>query len=84
MHPRMHSSACGPTYGLQGISQCGSLGLITTALQDMTYTKQLDSYENAVMNKRLEEMPESERERLFTEIEEERQRKLERQKQKSS
>ena len=84
MHPRMHSSACGPTYGLQRISQCGSLGLITTALQDMTYTKQLDSYENAVMNKRLEEMPESERERLYTEIEEERQRKLERQRQKSS
>ena len=50
----------------------------------MTYTKQLDSYENAVMNKRLEEMPESERERLYTEIEEERQRRLERQKQKSS
>ena len=40
----------------------GSLGLITTALQNMTYTKQLDSYENAVMTKRLEEMPESERE----------------------
>ena len=52
--------------------------------QDMTYTKQLDSYENAVMNKRLEEMPESERERLYTEIEEERLRRAERQKQKQN
>ena len=41
----------------------------------MTYKKQLDAYENAVMKKRLEEMPESERDRLYAEIEAERAKK---------
>ena len=44
----------------------------------MTYKKQLDAYENAVMNKRLEEMPESERERLYAEIEAERSQRQQR------
>ena len=35
--------------------------------QDMTYVKQLKDYENAVMAKRLEEMPETEKERLAAE-----------------
>ena len=50
-------------------------------VQDMTYTKQLDAYENAVMKKRLEEMPESERDRLYAEIESEREAKKQRQQQ---
>ena len=48
-------------------------------MQDMSYTKQLDQYEEAVMNKRLEEMPEAERERLYAEIEDERQKRLQKQ-----
>lgn len=40
-------------------------------MQEMTYVKQLEDYENAVMEKRLEEMPETERERLLQEIEQE-------------
>ena len=36
--------------------------------QDMTYVKQLKDYENAVMAKRLEEMPETEKERLAAEV----------------
>ncbi len=41
----------------------------------MTYVKQLEDYEEAVMKKRLEEMPEVERERLLTEIEQEKEQK---------
>lgn len=43
-------------------------------LQDMTYSKQLKQYEEAVMQKRLEEMPETERSRLYEEVEAERAR----------
>ncbi|KAK9807393.1 hypothetical protein WJX73_000074 [Symbiochloris irregularis] len=43
--------------------------------KDMTYSKQLDAYEEAVMQKRLDEMPETERQRLFEEIEAERAKK---------
>ncbi len=38
----------------------------------MTYVKQLEDYEEAVMKKRLEEMPQAEKERLLQEIETER------------
>ena len=41
------------------------------ANKDMSYAKQLEQYENAVMAKRLEEMPEAERARLLAEAEEE-------------
>ena len=44
-------------------------------MQDMTYTKQLEQYEQRVMQKRLEEMPETERERLMEEVEKERDRR---------
>lgn len=40
-------------------------------LQDMTYAKQLEAYEERVMQKRLEEMPETERERLMEEVKQE-------------
>jgi hypothetical protein len=36
----------------------------------MTYVKQLEDYEMAVMQKRIEEMPETERERLLEDIQE--------------
>lgn len=42
--------------------------------KDMTYSKQLKQYEEAVMQKRLEEMPETERSRLYEEVEAERAR----------
>ena len=44
-------------------------------LQDMTYARQLEDYEEQVMQKRLEEMPETERERLLQEVEKERSKK---------
>lgn len=44
-------------------------------VQDMTYSKQLEQYEDAVMQKRLEEMPETERARLYEEVEAERKRR---------
>ena len=34
-------------------------------LQDMTYVKQLEAYEEEVMRKRLDEMPDTERERIL-------------------
>lgn len=37
--------------------------------------KQLEDYEEAVMKKRLEEMPEVEKERLLTEIEQEKEQR---------
>lgn len=44
-------------------------------LKDMTYARQLEDYEERVMQKRLEEMPETERERLLQEVEKERSKK---------
>lgn len=44
-------------------------------LQDMTYVKQLQNYEEEVMQKRLEEMPESEREKLMASVEAEKERR---------
>ncbi len=41
----------------------------------MTYAKQLDAYEERVMQKRLEEMPETERERLMEEVAAEQQKR---------
>ena len=48
-------------------------------LQDMTYVKQLENYEEEVMAKRLEEMPESEREKLMASVEAEKERRKARQ-----
>jgi len=42
--------------------------------KEMTYVKQLKDYEDAVMQKRLEEMPETELEAMLAEIEEEKRR----------
>ena len=39
--------------------------------QEMTYVKQLEDYEEAVMTKRLAEMPEEEVARLMKEVEQE-------------
>lgn len=39
--------------------------------QEMTYVKQLEDYEEAVMTKRLAEMPDEEVERLMREVDEE-------------
>ena len=44
-------------------------------VQDMTYVKQLQNYEEEVMQKRLEEMPESEREKLMASVEAEKERR---------
>ena len=41
----------------------------------MTYVKQLQNYEEEVMQKRLEEMPESEREKLMASVEAEKERR---------
>jgi hypothetical protein len=49
--------------------------IFRVANKDMTYAKQLDAYEERVMQKRLEEMPETERERLMEEVAAEQQRK---------
>ena len=38
----------------------------------MTYVQQLRNYEEEVMQKRLEEMPQSERDRLMEEVEQDR------------
>lgn len=43
--------------------------LFRVATKQMTYVKQLEDYEEAVMRKRLEEMPESEMERMLAEVE---------------
>ena len=47
-------------------------------LQDMTYVQQLRNYEEEVMQKRLEEMPQSERDRLMEEVEQDRERRKQR------
>ena len=51
--------------------------LITTVLQQMTYVKQLEDYENAVMRKRLEEMTEDELADLVNETEAQKQARAE-------
>jgi hypothetical protein len=38
--------------------------------KDMTYVKQLKDYEDAVMQKRLEEMPASELEKMMSDLDE--------------
>ena len=43
--------------------------------KDMTYVKQLDNYEAAVMQKRLEELPETELASMLAEVEAEKQRR---------
>ncbi len=43
--------------------------------QQMTYVKQLEAYEEAVMKKRIEEMTEAELQELASEVESDRQRK---------
>ena len=53
-------------------------------LQDMTYVKQLENYEKAVMEKRFEEMPESEKQRLLEEVERAKAEQAERVKQRQS
>lgn len=45
--------------------------------KDMTYVKQLDAYEEAVMQKRLEELPESELAQLLSEVDVEKARRQE-------
>jgi hypothetical protein len=45
--------------------------LFRVSTKDMTYAKQLKDYENKVMEKRLEELPEAELETLLAQIEEE-------------
>ena len=52
-------------------------------VQDMTYVKQLENYEEEVMAKRLEEMPESEREKLMAAVEAEKERRRDQQQQAS-
>lgn len=49
--------------------------LLRVANKEMTYVKQLEDYEEAVMKKRLDEMPETERERLLQEIEQEKEQR---------
>jgi len=43
------------------------------ATKNMTYVRQLEAYEEAVMRKRLEEMPESELEQMMADVEREKQ-----------
>ena len=45
--------------------------------KDMTYAKQLDNYEAAVMQKRLEELPEAELAAMLSEVEAEKTRRAE-------
>lgn len=56
--------------------------IFRVANKDMTYVKQLQNYEEEVMQKRLEEMPESEREKLMASVEVERARRQAREQQK--
>eukprot|EP00252_Welwitschia_mirabilis_P004974 TRINITY_DN1533_c0_g1_i2.p1 TRINITY_DN1533_c0_g1~~TRINITY_DN1533_c0_g1_i2.p1 ORF type:complete len:180 (-),score=34.00 TRINITY_DN1533_c0_g1_i2:339-878(-) len=48
--------------------------IFRVSTKDMTYAQQLRDYENKVMQKRLEEMPEAELELLLAEVEEEKRR----------
>ncbi|CAK0787782.1 hypothetical protein CVIRNUC_011004 [Coccomyxa viridis] len=47
--------------------------IFRVANKEMTYVKQLEDYEEAVMQKRLDEMPQAERERILGEIEQQKQ-----------
>jgi ribosomal protein S18 acetylase RimI-like enzyme len=47
--------------------------LLSLPLQNMTYARQLQMYEEAVIEKRLEEMTEAELEQLMVEVEAEKQ-----------
>jgi hypothetical protein len=49
--------------------------LFRVATKDMTYSKQLDAYEKAVMQKRLEEMPEAQLEALMADLDKEKTQK---------
>lgn len=49
--------------------------LFRVATKQMTYAKQLEDYEEAVMQKRLEELPEAELENIMESIEEEKRRR---------
>ncbi|KAL3160673.1 hypothetical protein ABBQ32_010588 [Trebouxia sp. C0010 RCD-2024] len=49
--------------------------IFRVANKDMTYVKQLENYEEEVMAKRLEEMPDSEREKLMASVEAEKERR---------
>lgn len=55
--------------------------IFRVANKDMTYVKQLQNYEEDVMAKRLEEMPESEREKLMASVEAEKERRAAKQQQ---
>lgn len=55
--------------------------IFRVANKDMTYVKQLQNYEEEVMQKRLEEMPENEREKLLASVEAERERRQAREQQ---
>jgi len=48
--------------------------LFRVATKQMTYARQLDDYEEAVMKKRLEELPETELENMMQNVEEEKER----------
>lgn len=48
--------------------------LFRVATKQMTYAKQLDDYEEAVMKKRLEELPDTELENMLQNVEDEKER----------
>ena len=58
--------------------------LFRVATKQMTYAKQLDDYEEAVMRKRLEELPETEFENMMMTVEEEKKMIAERRRQKAN
>ena len=68
-----HLAVLLPTTFVPELAQCQSKSGLS--LQDMTYAKQLEAYEERVMQKRLEEMPETERQRLMEEVKQEGTRK---------
>ena len=71
--------ACGirvPLYQtLKSESRILQHALYRVATKQMTYVKQLEDYEEQVMQKRLEEMPEAELEALMKDIEEKKQQR---------
>jgi len=58
--------------------------ILRVSSKDMTYAKQLKDYENKVMEKRLEELPEAELENMLAQVEEERTRLQQRRDKRSS
>ena len=58
-----------PGLSLRTMSMLQGSSILCVGAQEMTYVKQLEDYEEAVMKKRLEEMPQAEKERLLMEIE---------------